>query len=646
MTTGQDNDTSEVDFELERMFDNLRFMCMGPDGFIVEKYEHYKEQILNQYSSEDLEDVVIESDNKESIPVEQPSIPIASSGGPMDSPWPMLAHDLRHTGQSPYSTADNPYDVKWQFSTRNGWGMSPVIAKDGTIYAGTGWGVMTAINPDGTKKWEYKTNGCFLGSYAPAIAEDGTVYFGSWDDFFYAINPDGTLKWKLVTWNNIVSSPAIGEDGTIYFGNTGNDIFAVNPNGTVKWKYKTGDSVFSDPAIGDDGTIYIGSNDYYLYALNPNGTLKWRFKTGKEVAGKPSIATDGTIYAYGTWDNYLYALYPNNGTIRWKCNIKCNSNPSIGNDNTIYVGGDEELYAVYPNGTKKWTFDLGNERWTAGTCPAISSDVTIYVSTSIGSLAGGDLIAINSDGTLKWRKKIAEEYIHTSPSIAEDGTVYIGVTNEGYDYLYAFGRAELDADANGPHYGLVNEHIQFTGTSSGGYLPHSYYWEFGDTHTSEEQNPIHTYTSPDNYNVVLTVTDNKSNTIIDTTFAWIQATNTAPDKPTINGPIQGNVGVTYDYTFSATDPDNSIVYIFVDWGDNSNTGWKGPYDSGQQVTLSHKWTNENTFTIKAKAKDPYDAEGPWETLDVTMPRNKATNNQMLLLRLLDRFPLLQKLIQL
>ena len=458
MTTGSNTDTSEVDVELNRMLDNLRFMCIGPDGLIVEKYEHYEEQILSMYSYEILdEDVVIESDNKELTPsIEQSAIPISSSGGPMDSAWPMKCYDVHHTGQSPYSTADNPYDEKWRFATYQ-IEDTPVIADDGTIYFGGGLNVvphLIAVNPDGTEKWRYKTGGLFLGS-SPAIAEDGTIYVGTWDTGLYAINPDGTKKWRFGSGGSISSSPAIGDDGTIYCAHVNGDIFAMNPNGTRKWRYKTGGDIFSDPAIGDDGTIYCGSNDNYLYALNPNGTLKWRFKTGKEVAGSASIASDGTIYAYGTWDNFLYALFPNNGTVKWKCNIKCNSNPSIDSNGIIYVGGDEELHAVYPNGTKKWTFDLGNERWVGGSYPAISADGTIYIGVSIGTLGGGEIIAINPDGTERWRKKIGSEWVKSQPSIGEDGTVYIGGKNKADDYLYAFGLAELKADANGPYYGLI-----------------------------------------------------------------------------------------------------------------------------------------------------------------------------------------------
>ena len=42
--------------------------------------------------------------------------------GPMNSPWPMQGHDRRHTGRSPYSTADNPGIEKWRFFTGDhGW---------------------------------------------------------------------------------------------------------------------------------------------------------------------------------------------------------------------------------------------------------------------------------------------------------------------------------------------------------------------------------------------------------------------------------------------------------------------------------------------------------------------------------------------
>jgi hypothetical protein len=97
------------------------------------------------------------------------------------------------------------------------------------------------------------------------------------------------------------------------------------------------------------------------------------------------------------------------------------------------------------------------------------------------------------------------------------------------------------------------------------------------------------------------------------------ANNTAPDKPTITGPNKGKVGVKVDYTIKATDAENHQVYYFVEWGDGNTTGWLGPYDSNEQITINHTWQTKDTFTIRAKAKDTVGAESEWAILSVKIP---------------------------
>jgi len=638
LSFGEDSSTKEKN----KLLDDLAFYCTTPNGFNEVKFEYYKKQLLKQDSDEDTKEHLI-SNLEEIITIQNPPLVMSSSNGPMDSAWSMICHDVHHTSQSPYSTVDNPYDEKWCIGGYNWIESGIVIDNNETLYFGDFSGYLNTVDKNGTPKWRFKTEGLILGS-SPAIDEDGTIYVGSWDSLLYAINPNGSLKWKVGAGASIGSSPVIGMDGTVYFGTLapGNSIVAVNPNGTIKWSYPIGDRIYSDPCIGDDGTIYIGSNDQYLYAMNPNGALKWRFNTGAAFGGSASIASDGTIYAAGSWDNHLYALYPN-GSIKWDCSIVTSSNPSIGIDDTIYVGG-YQLYAVYPNGTVKWSFNPGDERWIGGSFPAISADGIIYFGTDING-AGGEIIAVNPNGTERWRKFIANEWVHSSPSIAEDGTVYIGSAyNIDTGYLYAFGVKELETDADGPYYGLINEPLQFIGISSGGYYPHSYHWDFGDTQTSEEQNPIHSYTNPGNYSVILTVTDNTSNTTSDTTWAWIQETNTPPDKPTIEGTTKGNKKTSYPYIINAFDPDESIIWYYIDWGDNTNTGWIGPYDSGNEITQSHAWSVKGTYIVKVKSRDPYNAESSETTLEITMPRTRISYNS-LFLRFLEQFLLLQRLLQ-
>jgi len=427
------------------------------------------------------------------------------SSGVMDSAWPMKCHDLHHTGRSPYSTAGNPLTEKWRFEC--GWvADNPVLDKDGTIYVGGAYGAVPyyffAVYPNGTLKWMHDMGGLMLDS-SPILGDDGTIYVGCWDNYLHAINLDGTLKWKFLADDNIFSSPALGKDGTIYFGADYN-MWAVNPNGTAKWQYSTGYSIASDPAIGDDGTIYIGSGDTYVYALYPNGNLQWRFKTGGIVKGSPSIADDGTIYI-GSYDGYLYALYPN-GTLRWRSEIKVGTgtetNPSVAPDGTIYVG-DDKLYAFNPDGTLKWSFNPGPDRFIQMSCPTIAADGTIFIGLIIGTVddhKGGEILAVYPDGTERWRQQIANFEVQSTPTIAEDGTVYIGSSSEdeltgyAYGYLYAFGTGESNhppapPTITGETQGTVGKSYNYTAQTTDIIDDVYYYVNWGDGYESGWRGP-------------------------------------------------------------------------------------------------------------------------------------------------------------
>ena len=366
------------------------------------------------------------------------------SDGLMDSPWPMYCHDTRHTGQSRYSTAENLGGEKWMFRAEIGIDSSPAIDQNGIIYVGSNEHFLHAIYPNGTEKWRFDC--LFLVTSSPAIADDGTIYVGSWNGRLYAVNPNGTKKWEFGA-QHIRSSPAIGEDGTIYFGTLAGDqgkLYAINPNGTEKWHFDISDLVYSSPAIGDDGTIYITSNDRNLYAFYPNGTVNWTFRLG-DLCGSPSIVDDGTIYV-ACWDGDLYAVY-SNGALKWTSGIGWGSGktPSITEDGTIYVGGDE-LYAINPDGSRKWAFDPGEGFDVTSSANAISYDGTIYIGVSKGTGEGGYIIAVNPDGTEKWRNWIHNERVWSSPAIGSDGTIYIGSTSGPvpYGYLWAFNGVIFD----------------------------------------------------------------------------------------------------------------------------------------------------------------------------------------------------------
>jgi outer membrane protein assembly factor BamB len=425
-----------------------------------------------------------------------PEASVEKGGGLMDSAWPMYSHDIRHTGRSPYSTVNTTGVEKWRIATFGLAQGGPTIDKDGVIYIGSYQ--LNAVYPNGTVKWIFHEGYCI--DCAPAIAEDGTIYFGTvyGRDLLYALYPNGTVKWTYKA-GDLFSSPAIGDDGTIYVGG-GKNIHAVHPNGTMKWKFTTGHVVYSSPAIGTDGTIYCGSHDTYLYALYPgNGTMKWRYKTGDWVRVGPCIADDGTIYVVSL-DTYLHAVYPN-GTMRWKTYCGAGTSPTIGWDGTVYAGGNN-LYAINPeDGSVKWIYDAPGT--IEGGTPCHSLDGTIYLAT----WWGGNLVAVNPDGTEQWRRQIGRT--DSPPAIGADGTVYVG--SGQHDRLLAFGGGPVEAHANGPYTGYYRESVTFNGVAYGGLPPYSYHWDFGDGNTSNEQKPSHSYRTVGIYEAVLTVTDTQGN---------------------------------------------------------------------------------------------------------------------------------------
>ena len=88
------------------------------------------------------------------------------------------------------------------------------------------------------------------------------------------------------------------------------------------------------------------------------GDVLWEFEVGN-IMNSPAIGSNGTIYV-GSGDGNLYAINPN-GKRKWKFKAgrAAEFGPTVGSDGTVYVGSGRTVYAISPNGTKKWQFVTG-----------------------------------------------------------------------------------------------------------------------------------------------------------------------------------------------------------------------------------------------------------------------------------------------
>jgi CubicO group peptidase (beta-lactamase class C family) len=127
-------------------------------------------------------------------------------------------------------------------------------------------------------------------------------------------------------------------------------------------------------------------------------------------------------------------------------------------------------------------------------------------------------------------------------------------------------------------------------------------------------------------------------TILLILFNYAETINLPPNPPTITGPAKGKINVSTMYNFTTTHPGGDEVYYFVDWGDQTNSTWIGPYPSGDLITKSHTWSKKGTYIIQAKAKNVHGNESDWGTLTITMPFSYEPPHLRFFEWLFERFP--------
>jgi len=191
----------------------------------------------------------------------------------------------------------------------------------------------------------------------------------------------------------------------------------------------------------------------------------------------------------------------------------------------------------------------------------------------------------------------------------------------------------------GPTQGVINEEYTFSTSTTEPDGEQIYYmFDWGDGTYSEWIGPYssgqtcygyNAWTELGDYEIRVTAKD-EHNAQSDWSDALVISIieNEAPNDPSIDGQTNGEVGKTYLYRVSAIDPNDHDVSFFIMWGDDTDTGWFGPYASGEEAHATHTWNESGTFTVKVKAKDVIGFESGWTTLSVTMPVNQITSRNI------------------
>ncbi len=475
-------------------------------------------------------------------------------------------------------------------------------------------GYSTSYGPETNNVlWTFQADG--LVDASPVVV-DGRVYIGECmnNGRLYCLDAnDGSEIWSYrpPMFYASIESTAVVVDGRVYVSATGGnffppwnlcEVYCINAdNGNVIWTYTIlEDTMIAPPAIAD-GKVYIGSwHDGMMFCLDAdNGNEIWTYQTYGEHPGIVSAAAvvDGKVY-FGSWEEKVHCLDANDGSVIWEYSPdgEVGSSPAV-IDGKVYVGsrigefGDGgKMNCLYANnGTKIWEYETDH---IVESSPAVA-----YGNVYFGS-SDKKMYCLNADdGTKIWEYKTGDR-VESSPAVA-GGNVYIA----SYDgKMYCFNA--------------------YDGTKLWEYdIGSGFMWSSpavaeGKVYIGGE----------DTYKV----------------YCFGDIINHPPNIPTIDGPTSGNVGVSYPYTFVATDPEgDDIAEYIVRWGDAHVETITGPFTSGTPVTKEHTWDYQWTFTIRAKAIDIFGAESDWGTLKVTMPKNYNAQTQQstpLSVQMMQRIP--------
>jgi hypothetical protein len=213
---------------------------------------------------------------------------------------------------------------------------------------------------------------------------------------------------------------------------------------------------------------------------------------------------------------------------------------------------------------------------------------------------------------------------------------------------------------NGPDKGIIGAQYNYTTNSTdvdGDKI--KYGWDWNGDNTIDEWTSFypsgqviklsHIWSLPGTYYVKVKAEDEKgAQSDFSSSLTVVITDNHAPDQPKKpSGPSNGLPYISYSYSSRTEDPDGDRIYYMFDWDDGTDSGWIGPYNSGDNVSASHIWSNRGTYQIKVKAKDDPNGDGDlsdgqesiWsQSLPIIMPKSKTV-----LGNIFEKMPILKQI---
>ncbi len=483
---------------------------------------------------------------------------------------------------------------------------SPAVA-DGLLYVTGGQTTLYALDSsDGSEVWNFTTGNVISSS--PSVA-DGIVYVSSWDKNVYALDAlTGQEIWTFETGGDgeMASSPAVAY-GAVYIGSCDNNMYALDAmTGEKIWNYTTGNVVYSSPTYAN-GIVYAGSWDGKMYAIDAlTGEEIWTFETGDPIFSSPAVA-NGIVY-FGSLDWNIYAVgqppdappvadFAADVTFGLVPLTVSFTDSSTGGgprsyqwdfgDGTPNASGRNPVHTYMDEGTYTVTLTVNNSAGSSTLAKegyiAVFPDIIVGGDKGyylIHSNVGGAEVYFNGDwfaGTIENGTLCVEVSTTGTPlwSYTVQKCGYFPLTQENTQHPAKDETVHLYANLTAPKEPLIADFsanvtsgaaplsVGFTCQNIG--IAHTWNWSFGDGMYSEEEDPVHTYTSDGTYTVSLHLTNSACQ---EDTMEKVGFITVGQEPPFSAGftvmPAHGTAPLTVQVTDASTGNPTTFLYEFGD----------------------------------------------------------------------------------
>ncbi|MDI6830407.1 MAG: PQQ-binding-like beta-propeller repeat protein [Actinomycetota bacterium] len=227
---------------------------------------------------------------------------------------------------------------------------------------------------------------------------------------------DGGEPAARLTWPFIYRDPS----------HTGRSNVNGPASANLKWTGTANSDTWSWAVLGKDEDLICGFADRVISVDPESGGIDWEYPTGGERATSCCVAGDGTIYC-GVGSRVV-ALYPE-GSQKWSYEIGGTVDmPAVDLDGTVYAGSTAgKLVALTATGELKWEAAVPGNICT----PTAAKDALYCGASPLVLYAfdkeGNKLWEVRPEGDLPLYEGLSD-WANTLdyPSIGDDGTLYVG----------------------------------------------------------------------------------------------------------------------------------------------------------------------------------------------------------------------------